>query len=616
MKRPLRRKRRRRARSCALESLEDRRLMAVDTPIVDNVSAADVGASYAVVGGEVVRSGDETPIITLYWGDNDGGLDAASWDQSVSLGAQNGQFSLTIDSLAPQTAYYYRAFAENSFGSDWANTTASFFTEAPKTEGAAMYNDHVATGLTHVNVTSYAGDATSSGPLLDFATGQPTGVTLTTTGVRVDEYFNSSAFPTEGTDAAEIFAGAIGFDRGNVGISGNEAYEHLYSGLNPLASYEFAGTAIRGNDAYTNRWTLVTLEGAESFTPAHSAGDGVVTDGLAANQAAVWVGGNQDPGEGFVVRWTDIDPGTDGEFEIVSTQYTGAIPTSIHPGGFADGARAYAMAATRLVESVAGLAVLNADPSPGDALSASPTTMTIDFNLPVEAATLDAGDLTVNGVAASSATLIDEDTAEWSLPAGVIAGDYLLNVSPGAIQSTLGDPFLGYSAPFSVAAPPAVENAAAADVLSTTAAIGVDVLADGFDPPTVLLHWGDSDQGTDSAAWQNVVDLGRIDQGVVSIDLANLPQNTPHYYRAMASNAAGEVWASETASFSTLSAELPMVVNGSAANLSAFSADVSGEVVDTGDDVPSITVHYGTVDGGDDAAAWQQSVDVGLRSGP
>ncbi|MCD6303643.1 MAG: lamin tail domain-containing protein, partial [Planctomycetes bacterium] len=104
--------------------------------------------------------------------------------------------------------------------------------------------------------------------------------------------------------------------------------------------------AIRGRSIYTNRWTLVTIEGTEAVTPAHSSGVGVIV--LSDTQVALWTGQNNTSSQGFVARWTDIDPGADGEFSIVCRQYKGSTPGV--GSGTADGSKGYSITAVRLAE--------------------------------------------------------------------------------------------------------------------------------------------------------------------------------------------------------------------------------------------------------------------------
>jgi hypothetical protein len=59
----------------------------------------------------------------------------------------------------------------------------------------------------------------------------------------------------------------------------------------------------------------------------------------------------------------------------------------------------------------------------------------------------------------------------------------------------------------------------------------------------------------------------------------------------------------------------PVMLNGSVSSVDAVSVVYGGEVGDTGGEGPAVTVHYGTVDGGATAAAWQNSIDAGVQFG-
>jgi len=224
--------------------------------------------------------------------------------------------------------------------------------------GFVAYNDHSTDygGGTHANTTPYSALAgrTASGLLKDIATGADTGVTLTVTqaGVR---FAGSQADPAPGTDAYGIFNGYVDLsgDGGSasIEIAGADHYTYTFTDLDTggAATYDFHGTAVRGNSDYTNRWTLVTLEGAVSFTPDHSSGVGVVTAGLQPNQAAIWTGDNSTAAQGFVAGWTEIDPGPDGQFVVKSQQYKGPTP-GVGTGDSSTGSKGYGIGGIRLVE--------------------------------------------------------------------------------------------------------------------------------------------------------------------------------------------------------------------------------------------------------------------------
>ncbi|MBT3198999.1 MAG: hypothetical protein HN350_03695 [Phycisphaerales bacterium] len=236
----------------------------------------------------------------------------------------------------------------------WTLGGLSDLTGQPGGSGFVAFNDHIAGGSTHANATLYAVNGTSGGQLKDITSGLGSGVTLTVTQSGVS-YASNGSNPASGTDAYDIFNGYVDFQDGvdtSIEIQGanNDHYTHAFTGLDTgsATTYNFHGTAIRGDSGYTNRWTLVTLVGADGFTADHSSGIGVVTDGLAANQVAIWVGANHAASQGFVSGWTNIDPGSDGAFTVVSTQYIG--PTPGVGSGTSNGDKGYGLAGLRLEE--------------------------------------------------------------------------------------------------------------------------------------------------------------------------------------------------------------------------------------------------------------------------
>lgn len=109
----------------------DGTVLASNPPTVVNSGASNIEPTTATVGGEVTDTGGANPTVTLYWGDNDGGTTPGNWDNSVSFGSQSGVFSTGLTGLNPATTYYFRTFASNNAGDDWANSTATFSTGSP-----------------------------------------------------------------------------------------------------------------------------------------------------------------------------------------------------------------------------------------------------------------------------------------------------------------------------------------------------------------------------------------------------------------------------------------------------------------------------------------------------
>lgn len=132
---------------------------ATTPPQVTNVPATNIQASSATIGGEIVNaSGLSTP--RLYWGDHDGGTNPLNWDQVIDVEGGSNPFSSNLTNLVPNTTYYFRAFAENSAGEDWADTTSTFQTAPPPAPPVVI--NHPAREITGIAAT-LGGEVTDTG---------------------------------------------------------------------------------------------------------------------------------------------------------------------------------------------------------------------------------------------------------------------------------------------------------------------------------------------------------------------------------------------------------------------------------------------------------------------
>ena len=175
------------------------------------------------------------------------------------------------------------------------------------------------------------------------------------TGDILDKYHTGYTFggfdpqPT-GTNITNTLSDAYMVFNGIVDLIGNceldqSSWQNIveFDNLNPYFEYSITLTANHGGYdpdnsnilKYLDRYTKVTIEGAEAFTPASSAG--VVT--YADDQVSFCTGHNSD--NGYVARWVGVKPGEDGLFQITSELDTD------HPG-----TKSYAMSAYRLEEHV------------------------------------------------------------------------------------------------------------------------------------------------------------------------------------------------------------------------------------------------------------------------
>jgi len=101
-----------------------------DPPTVDiSAGASSITAHTARLNGEITDDGDDPDNVTvvMYWGDNDGGSNPASWDftsapDSPAQPQGEAVFYLDVDSLDSDTTYYYNAKATNDNGTAWGTT--------------------------------------------------------------------------------------------------------------------------------------------------------------------------------------------------------------------------------------------------------------------------------------------------------------------------------------------------------------------------------------------------------------------------------------------------------------------------------------------------------------
>lgn len=184
-------------------------------------------------------------------------------------------------------------------------------------------NQYIGSNVTTFGVgTDFTGD--TSGVLLNQATGASTGITATlSTGgsgvVWQPSTDTGGSDPASGTDAYTTFHGLA--DMTGVlyyGSTSSTWYVDLtLTGLDPSKTYTFATSAVRdGGSTYADRISRYTISGIDAATNASTSGVTVVDN----ETVAFITGTNYD--QGYVARWTGIQPGADGEFVIRAQPHT------------------------------------------------------------------------------------------------------------------------------------------------------------------------------------------------------------------------------------------------------------------------------------------------------
>ena len=234
--------------------------------------------------------------------------------------------------------------------------------------------DHARGPETHEYTLSFfATTSGSSGLFTNISDGVTTSVRLTSTvsnGPNAILTGSLAGVPAPGTPAYETFNGYVDFATNSfaaaIQVPIGSYLIYTFSNLNPSLRYTVQATAVRGNSLYTNRWTKVTILGADSAAPVHTPNAVTSTQApadLGTQDVALLFGQNHLPNQGDMAVWEDINAGADGMIQIVSTRYTGFVPN----GGSSTAGNppyGYAISVIRLEEITPTAVVIASGPSP------------------------------------------------------------------------------------------------------------------------------------------------------------------------------------------------------------------------------------------------------------
>jgi hypothetical protein len=200
------------------------------------------------------------------------------------------------------------------------------------TQVVTSYNDLAwGTGQLETNITKITSPVggsglPSTGQLVDSDTGNPTGVTLTVTGGSFDGAAQATqgANPTIG-DAFNIFNGIVS-GQGVISYVDdvNDSLVLTFTGLDPSKFYDLTFFGHRNANGW-DRASKVFIIGADTFANTSS----VATDNPVEPGGVLFSGPTDsstrlpaDNDNGYVARFSNIDPGSDGEV-VLSIQWDG-----------------------------------------------------------------------------------------------------------------------------------------------------------------------------------------------------------------------------------------------------------------------------------------------------
>lgn len=133
-------------------------------PQVVSLPATSVTSNATNANGDLLDNGlgADAATLTFYWGTTDGGILSGAWTNSTAGGTRTapGNFTTALSALLPNTRYYYRTFASNSVGNDWAPSSETFTTPAalPTVENTAASAVLATTATIGGSVTTTGGD--------------------------------------------------------------------------------------------------------------------------------------------------------------------------------------------------------------------------------------------------------------------------------------------------------------------------------------------------------------------------------------------------------------------------------------------------------------------------
>jgi len=289
------------------------------TPTVRFVASSSAGSESvtpAQIGVELTGTSPQT--IRVDYQTTGGGTASAGSDFTAVSGTltfTSGQTSKTIsvtitddaDEESDETIVLQLSNAQNAD----LGTSTHTYTITDNDQLFVSYNDFCwVTGEPTQNITTYTRG--QGGLLLDYATGSNTPVTLTVTGGNGPWDFQGAP-PDPGTDGYDVFYGIVGMT-GVVSYSTTNL-DLSFSGLDPGLRYEVVVFGNRASAAYADRTTIATLSGVEpGFQNQSSAGTTNSTTTLTDD--TVEVGNGYNTPYGRIAKWTQIDPGSNGQMTI------------------------------------------------------------------------------------------------------------------------------------------------------------------------------------------------------------------------------------------------------------------------------------------------------------
>jgi uncharacterized protein YjiK len=502
----------------------------IGQPEVNNGAGAVPGIGWATLTGQLT-SGTEADV-TVYWGASDGGTNASSWAYTNTVGTLSEGTSFATNSAAGLLyglAYYYRCYAVNEAGEDWADDSASF-TTLPPSGGSG------GSGSTSIRINSSYDDAEESNAgvmdlistdlelVYDGGDGiQHVGMCFDDVTIPEDVTITNAyiQFKVDETDTADVIVTIRGEATGNASTfgsdSGNISSRDLTTASTNWSPAPWSSAGAAGVDQRTPDLTGVIMEIIDR------------PDWSNGNSLAVIITGTEVNDKRTAESWNGDASGAAALYISWATNVTVA-----------------AISNAPATDITTTSATFNAFLQASEAV----------FDVNVYWGTSDGGDDAgswSNTNFIGSYTNIDELDLQYAATGLTESTVYYYTFS----ASNTATNEWPASERFSTVGMPLVTNGAATGVTTVSATMNGELLEGGS--AAVTLYWGTTDAGTNHSSWLETNSWSFLEEGAFSLSVTGLPANQAYYYRCYATNAVGDDWADSSESFTT---DTPVITVG------------------------------------------------------
>ena len=177
--------------------------VSVTTPTVTTTTAASVGATSAVLAGNVTDDGGGTVSSRGYVISSTDSTPDKNEERTIADGSSTGAFSETVGNLTPGTLYYWRPYATNEAGTSYGSVD-TFTTDATTPTVVSGSSSNISS-----TTATCSGNVTASG-----------GATVTTRGI----CYNTTGTPTTADDIVASGTGTGNFSANLTGLTADDTY--------------------------------------------------------------------------------------------------------------------------------------------------------------------------------------------------------------------------------------------------------------------------------------------------------------------------------------------------------------------------------------------------------